>query len=423
VRTTELTIERIVAGGDGIGRANDVVVFVPRTAPGDRARVSLDLRKRFARGTLDELLVPSPDRVDPPCAHYRVDRCGGCQLQHLRYEAQLEAKRGIVRDALTRIGKRRVGLPDIEPSDPRWRYRKKLTLAMRRRSDGGWTAGLHPYDDPVGLFQLADCPITDERVVNVWRQVMDASRYYPPADELRASVRLLGNSEEGNGGASIVMEGGNAWPDRLAFFEAVPAASALWWKPVHRSRNLVAERGANLGRWPASGSFVQVNASVAASLGAYVLERARAYEPASVVDAYAGSGDMAIALAQGGARVVAIEWDRDAVAQCASKLPEGSRAVAAKVEDVLHRALPADLVVINPPRTGVHERVSETLQSLVGPPRCVIYVSCDPATLGRDLMRMPRYRIASLRSFDMFPQTAHVETVCELVPDADGASE
>ena len=137
-----------------------------------------------------------------------------------------------------------------------------------------------------------------------------------------------------------------------------------------------------------------------------------------MVDAYAGAGATAIPLALDGAMVVAIEADREAVAYCAARLPEGSRAVAARVEDVLARALPADVVLINPPRVGVHEQVAATLQNLVDAPRAVIYVSCDPATLARDLARMPRYRIASLRAFDMFPQTAHVETVCELVPEA-----
>lgn len=117
----EVTIEGIAAGGDGVARTQGIVVFVPRTAPGDRARVTLDTRKRFARGALDELLVPSAERVQPLCYHYRVDKCGGCQLQHMRYEAQLDAKRAIIRDALTRIGKRTVEPPQIQGSDEQWR--------------------------------------------------------------------------------------------------------------------------------------------------------------------------------------------------------------------------------------------------------------------------------------------------------------
>jgi 23S rRNA (uracil1939-C5)-methyltransferase len=150
----------------------------------------------------------------------------------------------------------------------------------------------------------------------------------------------------------------------------------------------------------------------------YVLSRARAHNPRRLIDAYSGSGATAIPLAHDGVRVVAIELDGEASARCAQQLPQGSRAVRGRVEDVLPDSLPADVVLINPPRTGLHEQVASTLESVSKPPRAVIYVSCDPATLGRDLARMPRYQIASIRTFDMFPQTAHVETVCELVPIA-----
>ncbi len=405
---TELEIERLAAGGDGVGRASGVVVFVPRTAPGDRVTAHLDLRKRFARGSLERIVTPSPVRIEAPCAHYRVDRCGGCQLQHITYGAQLAAKSAMIRDAIGRIGKRDVALPLVVPSDRQWRYRRKLTLTMRRRA-AGWTIGLHPYDDPVAVFQLTDCPITDERVIAVWREVMGASRFFPVASELRASVRLLDD------GAAVVMEGGHHWDGerRSAFFDVVPSATALWWRPAHRPRMLVAERAATA----AGASFAQVNRGVGAALHAYVLERARAHRPGSLVDAYAGAGATAIPLANDGVRVTAIEVDREAVAACAAALPDGSRAIAGRVEDVLVHALPADVVLLNPPRGGVHERVATALEEARPVPRAIVYVSCDPATLARDLTRLPHFRIASLYAFDMFPQTAHVETVCELVPE------
>jgi 23S rRNA (uracil1939-C5)-methyltransferase len=407
----EVTIERIAAGGDGIARTEGIVVFVPRSAPGDRARVRMDVRKRLARGRIESILEPSSDRIDPPCTHYVNDRCGGCQLQHMRYGAQVEAKRGLIRDSIVRIGKRDVGLPAIVPSSREWRYRRKLTLTMRRGRDRRWVIGLHPYDDPVGVFQLQDCPITDERVVDVWRQVMSAQAHFPPADELRAFVQLTDD------GAAVVMEGANEWPARSAFFEAVPLATSLWWKPAHRARTLVAERSRKSG----DASFVQINEEMGNALHTYVLERARSYAPASVIDAYAGSGATAIPLARDGARVTAIEYDRDAVARCSSELPAGSKAVAARVEDAIADALPADVVLINPPRAGIHESVAASLQQAASAPRGLIYVSCDPATLARDLARMPRYRITSMRAFDMFPQTAHVETVCELIPEERAA--
>jgi 23S rRNA (uracil1939-C5)-methyltransferase len=407
----EVEVESIAAGGDGVARVAEpdggaLVVFLPRTAPGDRGRARIERKGRFARGEMVELLRPSPARVEPPCPHYTRDRCGGCQLQHLRYEAQLEAKGGIIADALRRIGRRDVAPPPVAASERQWRYRRKLTLALRRRG-GRWIAGLHPYDAPGRVFELADCPITDERVVAAWREIMGAQRFLPRAAELRGAVRLLGD------GVSLVLEGGTAWPNARELFEAVPAIQALWWEPEGGRRRLLHDRR----RDPSPGaSFVQVNAEVAGRLWAEVEERVLALRPATVVDAYSGAGDTAVRLAERGARVTAIEADREAARWCGTRLPTGSRALAARVEDVLAEALPADVVILNPPRTGLHERVPELLEA--APPPVVIYVSCNPATLARDLARLAGYRVASLRAFDMFPQTAHVETVCELVREA-----
>jgi len=137
--------------------------------------------------------------------------------------------------------------------------------------------------------------------------------------------------------------------------------------------------------------------------------------PKTVVDAYAGSGDTAVALADAGATVTAIELDAEAAEWSAARLPEGSKSVRGRVEDALPDALPADAVILNPPRAGVDDRVTEILEGLAQRPN-VVYVSCNPATLARDISRLPSYRIDSIRAFDMFPQTSHVETVCELVP-------
>ena len=405
--TAELTVQAIAAGGDGVARAEGFVVFVPRTAPGDRIRASLDRRSRFARGTLLEVIEASPRRVTPPCEHYRADRCGGCQLQHLDYDAQRDAKAGIIRDSLARIGKRDVPLPDVEPSDRVWRYRTKLTLGMRR-SDDAWVMGLHPFDDPIALFQLVDCPITDERVLAVWREVMAAHEWLPRASELRGAARLVGD------GASVSIEGGTRWTTHDEFLAHVRSATAVWWTPDDGHRRLVATRGSA----PAGASFTQVNAGVTAHLRAHVLATVQHHRPQTVLDAYAGVGDTAAPLAEAGNKVTAIELDRDAAAVCASRLPHGSRVLAGKVEDLLPAALPVDAIIVNPPRTGMHERATSLLQRTARPPHVVVYVSCNPATLARDLARMPRYRIQSLLGFDMFPQTAHVETVCELVPEA-----
>jgi 23S rRNA (uracil1939-C5)-methyltransferase len=405
---SEVTIESIAAGGDGVGRVDGRVVFVPRSAPGDIGVVEMPPTGRFTRTEFRELRQASSLRVQPSCVHYVVDRCGGCQLQHLSYDGQLRAKAQIVRDAMQRIGRRQVDLPIVRPTPLPWRYRRKLTLALRRRG-GEWLAGLHPFDDPRRVFALDDCPITHEDVLAVWREVLAAGRSLPRAQELRGAVRL----DEANV-ASLTLEGGHEWSASEAFFAAVPRLASLWWLPEGQGRRRLHAREASSAP---GASFAQVNAAVAMVLQERVIALAMSRGPATAVDAYAGLGDTAVALAARGVRVTTIELDRDAVAWSATRLPPGSRAVAGRVETVLPDALPADVVLLNPPRAGVDRRVTDILDTVRPAPTAVLYISCDPATLARDVNRLRRYRISSLESFDMFPQTAHVETLCELVPD------
>src|SRR3954465_8565695 len=283
--TINVAIDSIAAGGDGVGRSNGLVVFVPRTAPGDVVEAQIAGKARFARGKLHSIVTPSSVRVDPPCPHYTRDRCGGCQLQHMTYEAQLSAKQAIIRDSLQRIGKRAVDSPPIERSPVDWRYRTKLALALRR-SGVRWIAGRHPYDDPVGVFPLADCPITDRRVVSAWHEVMGADAYFPDAVDLRGSIRIT------TGGPTLVMMGGQSWAARDQFSAAVPSLSAVWWEPAdEKPRRLLYDRRAD--RSP-SASFAQVNAEMAEVLRAYVIARARELEPRTAVDAYSGAGDFAL---------------------------------------------------------------------------------------------------------------------------------
>lgn len=401
----DLRITSIAAGGDGVARHGDMVVFVPRSAPGDRVRATLSRRRRFAHGRVQRILDPSPDRVEPPCPHYDGDRCGGCQLQHLTPDAQRAAKAGIVRDAITRIGKRSADAPAVEPSPAQWRYRNKLTLALRRR-EGRWIAGLHPYDAPGAVFAMRDCLITAEEVLAVWRSILAAADWLPDEPSLRGAVRVA------DGSASFVLEGGAAWPGATEFFAAIPELGGLWWAPDGEARRLLHARDEG-----ASPAFGQVNPAMADVLRRYVLQRVGARNPGTVIDAYGGDGALSAELDASRLRLTMIELDDEAVARARARLSPAVRIVHGRVEETLAGALPADIVIVNPPRAGLDARVPETLAHLPDDGRpAIVYVSCDPATLARDIARLPAYDIASLRAFDMFPQTAHVETVCELVP-------
>jgi 23S rRNA (uracil1939-C5)-methyltransferase len=410
--TATVMIDSIAAGGDGVARREGLVIFVPRTAPGDVGNVEYMMQGRMARGRLTSIETPGPSRVVPPCPHYTRDDCGGCQLQHLAIEGQRAAKARIVSDSLARIGGRPTEPPEIRSAGTPWRYRHKLTLALRRRGSG-WIAGLHPWTDPAAVFPLDDCPITSELVISVWREIMDAAELLPAEPSLRGAVRV-----DDARSAQFTLEGGTHWKDSVAFFDRVTSLSALWWQRAVGEPTLLHHRGAASAP---GASFSQVNGAVAERMQEHVLGIARRHAPESVVDAYSGVGDTAVALAMDGVAVRAIELDALASRRSATRLKPPSRAIHGRVEDTLAQALPADVVILNPPRAGVHARVTEILERESPRPRAIIYVSCNPATLARDLKRLPSWRIASLIAFDMFPQTAHVETVCELVEERTAA--
>lgn len=405
-----LDVTAIAAGGDGVARHEGLVVFVPRTAPDDRVVASVTRHGKFARGRLESVERSGPARVVPACRHYVADECGGCQLQHVELAVQLEVKQAIVRDALRRIAHRDAAPPVMHQAPSPWRYRRRISVAMRRRGDS-WVGGFHSAFEPNRVFELDDCLIADTAVMDLWRTVRAAASWLPPGDALRVSIRA------DDAASSVTVQGGGAaWTDAEAFVTALPPGTGVWWEPdAGRRRRL--DRG---NASAAGASFAQVNPAVAAALQACVVAHVLRHSPRTVVDAYAGTGDLAAALQAAGVTVTAVELDGEAAAVASDRLSGPSRVIAARVEDVIAGLMPADVVVVNPPRIGLERAVAGVLESAAadGLVAAVIYVSCDPATLGRDLARMPSWRVVALDSFDMFPQTAHVETVALLTREA-----
>ena len=407
-----LEIESLSSGGDGVARHDGLVVFTPRVAPGDRIEADVSVSGRVGRGTLVRVERVGEARIEPACAHYEgLDKCGGCQWQQVDLAVQRDAKRAMVRDAFARIAKREVALPSIVSGEG-WRYRRSLTLAIRRRADGSVYAGLRAYDDPEAVFDLDDCLITAPEVLEAWSAILAAAEHLPEEPRLRGTVRVI------NERPHLTIEGGTSWDTLPEFLDAVPSLAAIWWHAEGRRRRLVADRR------PAGepgGSFAQVNPAIAEELQRAVVEQAMAHAPRTAVDAFSGAGDTAVALANRGVRVAAVELDEEATTYAATRLPAGSRAIASRVEDAIASLLPADVVILNPPRAGVDARVTAALVASLASgsekPKAILYVSCDPATLARDVARLDGWRVHSITCYDMFPQTAHVETLCELRPE------
>jgi 23S rRNA (uracil1939-C5)-methyltransferase len=398
----------IAAGGDGVGRmADGRAVFVPRTVPGDRVELRHDVsvRRSFARGEVARVLDAGPGRVGSACPHYVQDRCSGCQLQHVAYDAQLEAKQAIVGDALRRIGKLDVPDPECVEAVDEWRYRTKITLAARRRADGALAIGLHPYDQPGRVFPLVDCHIASFPLMELWREVKGQVALLPPGLS-RLTLRL-----DRDGGRHVVAESsGEPWRTADAFRAALsaPATVTCWWQQTDGVARVMA--GPRTG-FPAT-AFEQVNPEMGMLVRRWVVDQLGDVGGQSVWDLYGGTGDAAVLLAERGASVVSVDADEHAIAWARAR-DARVRFIAGRAEDVLTTLPDPAVVILHPPPAGLHWTV--TLRLREQPVPRVAYISGDPATLARDLQRLSvNYRIAALRAFDLFPQTARVETVAML---------
>jgi 23S rRNA (uracil1939-C5)-methyltransferase len=414
-----LRIDGIAAGGAGVGRDPDGrAVFVHRTAPGDlvEARIS-EAKPRWARGDLVRILEPSPTRREAPCPYYA--RCGGCTLEHMEYAAQLSAKSALVADALQRIGGLTAERPEVVPSPREFRYRNRVSFTLVRLRDGGVAAGFHELMRPDRVLDIGDaCLLPEATVAAAWSALRrgwgaGASRL-PSGLRLRLTLRATAHGQ-----VALLVQGGYGAgrPDEL--LASVPELAAVWHQPLPASAPALLAGETRLEEsWQdheldlGGAVFLQVNRDAAALLEAHVLALAGDVAGLDVVDAYCGVGIHARRLHGAGARVTGIELDPAAVAE-AVRAADGARFIAGRVEDVLPSVLPADLVILNPPRAGLAAPAAAALAA--APPSRIIYVSCDPATLARDLKRLgPAFDIRTVRAFDLFPQTAHVETVVEL---------
>jgi 23S rRNA (uracil1939-C5)-methyltransferase len=401
---TAVRILRVATGGDGVGRLEDGrTVFVPRTAPGDLVEITqLRAHRRYARARSSRLLESSASRVEPRCPHYVHDECGGCQLQHLDSAAQREARRGFVGDALRRIG--RLDAPDPEiVAGEEFDYRTKITLAV---DEGGRRIGLHPLDRPDRVFDLVRCHITTSELMSLWAELRGLRGLLPSG--LRQVVLRLDRS----GGLHLVLvmdeterwNGADALHGELAVRGLEPT---LWLQPEGGEAVVVAGAA---GPFPAT-VFEQVHPAMGDKVRAFALAALGEVEGRHVWDLYAGIGETTSALILAGASVESVESDPRAVAEAEARGPAAERHVG-RVERILGRLRTPTLVITNPPRSGLDARVAAELEHRS--PQRIVYISCDPATLARDLTRMPSFRLATAMAFDLFPQTAHVETVAVL---------
>ena len=413
-------ITNIASGGAGVGRLRDGrAIFVHRTTIGDHAQVRLvEKKKAWARGVLERIETPGPGRRDAPCRYY--GKCGGCTLEHLEYETQLYAKGTIVHDALTRIGKLQIERPVVTGSPREFHYRNRASFTLLRLARRV-VAGFHELEHPGRIVDVgAACLLPEEAIADAWKELRnnwgERAIRLPAGHKLRLTLRA-----SAEGAVSLVIEGGNTpgQPDEL--LAAAPSLQSIWHRPrPDADLVLLAGRAAIQESWQdedldLSGAvFLQVNRGAAELLEEYVMELVGDVKGKRVLDAYCGVGLHARRLARLGAHVTGIELDPLAIEEARAANVENAKFVCGRAEDEMPAYLPTDIAIINPPRAGIHESAAVVLTRK--PATQLIYISCNPATLARDLDRMrSRYRVRSIRCFDLFPQTAHVETVVECV--------
>jgi 23S rRNA (uracil1939-C5)-methyltransferase len=411
--SVSVRIERLAAGGDGIGRlADGRVVFVPRTAPGDLVELArLDQRARFARGESGRVLEPGPGRVEPRCPHYVADRCGGCQLQHLDGATQREAKRVFVADALSRIGRLAVEVPSLRPSGQEWEYRRRISLAV---GPGRRFAGFHPLERPDQVFPLRYCHLAAPALMELWQRLRPLLHLLP-ADVEQLQLRL---DPAGLPHLIVRALGEQAWGDGPVLGERLGSPATVWWQPEGGAPRVVS--GADEA-YPAT-VFEQINPTLGAEIREFAVGELGEVRDRLVWDLYAGTGETSERLHALGASVESVELDRRAVEQGERRTPGAAVRHVGRAEDLVRRLKDPFAVITNPPRTGMDRAVVAELVRRA--PVRVVYVSCDPATLARDLSLLcgtatgqqpaARYRVVAVQPFDLFPQTAHVETVAAL---------
>ncbi|WP_235815037.1 23S rRNA (uracil(1939)-C(5))-methyltransferase RlmD [Olsenella massiliensis] len=431
----DLAVERLSYGADAVAHAKDGrTAFVAGGVPGDvvDARVTQD-HGRFLRTEVQRVVSPSPARIEPPCPLVGV--CGGCPWGRLSPERQLDAKRANVVDALTRIGgfaaDAAEGLVDscVAPSDP-WGYRNKVELVVARQG-GRTTVGMHDVSGRQ-VVRVKACPLFERRHASLVKSVSGALSYLVGSRDLgveRLGIRASGRTDEVE--LALWTEPG-PFP-RAQVAKVLQDAARLTsivrvlTKGPRKARKVVGvERLAGKGSWGerigdtslrvSAPSFFQVNTKGAETLVKLVLEGLSPSEDDVAMDLYCGAGTFTLPLARRVAAVDAVESYGPAVRDLRRNLELAGLDNVEAIGGDAGREFPdskADLIVVDPPRAGLDEDVVTKLSKQ--PARAIAYVSCDPATLARDLARFREHgSFAPVRvtPVDLFPQTFHVETVC-----------
>jgi 23S rRNA (uracil1939-C5)-methyltransferase len=435
-KNLELFVDRLVGGGDGIASWNGLKVFVRFAAPEERVRVRIIRKKKdYAIAEIEKIIAPSPLRTEPRCRFY--GQCGGCQLQHINYTGQLVVKKLLVNDALQHIGKIYVPVSNIKKPGPEWHYRNKTQYPVGGSGSikiGFFEKGSHRLIDiPVCYLHPPSFDELRNRLVDVLMAAQEI-----PYDELhhRGNIRHIVLRENYDRRLMLIIvtrtrKLSSRLIDALA---ALPSVVGVVHNinPERTNRILGDEMSVLTGQdytvqkvlhrqfRISAGSFFQVNQVQAEEWCRKVIDMISPRGTEKVLDLFCGVGMLSLVISGMVRKVTGIEIDPVAVSDARFNAQDNGVAnvefIPGDVDRLLTSVEDADIVILDPPRKGC---TPETLKQILRlRPEKIVYVSCNPATLARDLAILEQngYLCEQVEPLDMFPQTSHIETVVKLIP-------
>lgn len=435
----ELQIESLGHRGEGVGRYQGFAVFVPRVVPGElvRARIA-EVKKNYARGWCLEVLAPSPERVEAGCS--TASECGGCPLGHISYPEQLRLKRELVSQTLQRIG--RLGAVPVKPvlgMEHPWEYRNKAVFHLQ---PAGGKIALGFFREQSHLVaDLRQCRIVPAdmlAVAGTVREVLCETGNFSSEIQPAPGTELIVRKGFATGELMVILvTGSRHFPEAEQLAEKIsgrhPQVVSIVWQvrtgkkgkgtdTITRTlsgRDHIREKVGGMAFAISPESFFQVNTAQAEVLVRLVLEKAALTGWETVIDAYCGTGLFSLCLAEKARRVIGVEFAgeavRDARRNAALNGANNAEFITGPAEQVLPDLVAggakADVVVLDPPRQGCDRRALDAVLEMA--PGKVVYVSCDPGTLARDLRILAAggYAIGTVQPVDLFPHTSHVESI------------
>lgn len=399
----EVVLKSLAFGGDAVGTLPDGrSIFIPYGLPGETVRVEVTKEKRkYARGRIVEMVHPAPERIQPPCRHFGA--CGGCDYQHIPYERQLQIKKEMLKEQLERIaGMRAINIKDCVPSPRIWNYRNHVQFHLDEDGRLGFRMARSKRVVPID-----ECHLPMDGIQSIW-----------PGLDLDAGLPLerLDIREGRDKDIQIMLESRSLEIPEIIVEEVPVSVVHLVGNDsiVLAGENWVAMEVNGRAFQVSAGAFFQVNTWVAGEMVRYVLENCGTTHETTLLELFSGVGLFSAFLAPRVKQLIAVESSEVACDDFVLNLDEFENVelYEGSVEDVLSSlSVSAQIILMDPPRSGIGVDVVERITKMAADQ--VVYISCDPATLARDAKDLIRagYRLEEITPFDMFPHTAHIESV------------